>query len=143
MGLYNTAMLSDAQRRQFDRLLEDIIAGLPDHIRRLLEEVPVIVEDEPDPGLIEDMGMTDEEFMLCGLHWGVALTERSVESPPELPDQIMLFRGPIMRLAAVSSTGTQRRDRKELEGQIRITLLHEIGHHFGLNEDDLEQLGYA
>lgn len=124
-------------------MLDDIIESLPEHLHGLLEEVPVIVEDEPTAEILASMGMTDEEFMLCGLHWGVALTERSVESPPELPDQIMLFRGPIMRLSAISSTGKHRRDRKELEGQIRITLLHEIGHHFGLNEDDLEQLGYA
>jgi predicted Zn-dependent protease with MMP-like domain len=81
--------------------------------------------------------------MLCGLHWGVPLTQRSVESAAHLPDQIMLFRGPIMRLASVSSTGRTRRDRRELEGQIRITLLHEIGHHFGMNEEDLAELGYA
>ena len=136
-------MLSDAQRKQFDRMLEDIIEELPKHIHDLIEEVPVIVEDEPTAELLADVGMSSEEFMLCGLHWGVALTERSVEAPPQLPDQIMLFRGPIMRLAAVSSTGKQRRDRKELEGQIRITLLHEIGHHFGLGEDDLAELGYA
>jgi predicted Zn-dependent protease with MMP-like domain len=72
---------------------------------------------------------------LCGLHWGIPLTARSVEHSATFPDRMMLFRGPILRVAG--------RRRQDLEEQIRITLLHEIGHHFGLDEDDLAALGYG
>ena len=63
------------------------------------------------------------------------MTKRSVEHIAGVPDQMMVFRGPIMRMAG--------RRRGELKDQIRVTVLHEIGHHFGLDENDLEKLGYA
>ncbi|MCX5659060.1 MAG: metallopeptidase family protein [Planctomycetota bacterium] len=127
--------LSPLQRRRFDSLLQSILDELPDQLHDLLEEVPLIIEDEPSERLLRDMKINPGETDLCGLHWGVALTQRSVEAPTGMPDRMMLFRGPIMRTAG------RRRD--ELEEQIRITLLHEIGHHFGLDEDDLAELGYA
>lgn len=131
-------------RRDFDLRLETIFDELPDHLHDMLEEIPVIVEDEPSPDLLQDMGLDITHADLCGLHWGVALTHRSVMASGELPDRIMLFRGPIMRLAD-AMTIDQDDDVYEatLTEQIRITLLHEIGHHFGLDEDDLASLGYA
>ncbi len=114
------------------------MAALPAHLLELLEEVPLIVEDEPSRQLAEEMGLEPGED-LCGLHWGVALTHRSVEHSGGMPDRMMLFRGPIMRVANWRRGG----DRAGLREQIRITLLHEIGHHFGLDEDDLERLGYG
>ncbi len=134
-------MVTSAERRAFDEILDDLVAGLPEQLHELLEEVPLIVEDEPAAEMLEEMGFGPDDD-LCGLHEGVALTERSVEAPAGsggAPDRMMLFRGPIMRLADwVAGEPTV-----ELEAQIRITLLHEIGHHFGLDEDDLERLGYA
>ncbi len=133
-------MLTPRQRRIFDDLLDRIMHELPDQLHELMEEVPLIVEDEPSDQLIEEMEMDPGED-LCGLHWGVPLTERSVQQSGELPDRMMLFRGPIIRLAGWRG----RRDDQataELAEQIRITLLHEIGHHFGLDEDDLARLGY-
>jgi len=140
-------MLTDTQRDLFDRLLEAEIDALPEHVRALLEEVPVIVEDEPSDALLTDLGMQPGDD-LYGLHSGTALTERSVEAPPDLPDQIMLFRGPLFRLAGPGPSlhPTRRKRTKEIETlreQVRITLLHEIGHHFGLDEEDLDRLGYA
>jgi len=131
------AMVSDRQRETFDDILDAIVEALPDHLHDLMAEVPVIVEDEPTDELLEDMDMGVDED-LCGLHWGTPLTERSVTQLPDVPDRIMIFRGPIMRLARAHGRG-----RGELEKQIRITLLHEIGHHFGLDEDDLARLGYG
>ena len=136
-------MLTDWQRRLFDEYLDREVAALPDHIHGWLEEVPVIVEDEPSHALFTDLGMDPAVDDLCGLHSGVPLTERGVESLPGLPDQIMLFRGPIIRLAQQHVPGTGRDAVSELQRQVRITLLHEIGHHFGLDEDDLAKLGYA
>lgn len=128
-------MLSPLQRRRFDTMLDQIMADLPEHLLELLEEVPLIVEDEPSASLLDDLGINPRQTDLCGLHWGVPLTRRSVEQLPGLPDRMMLFRGPIVRVAG--------RRRQDLEKQIRITLLHEMGHHFGLDEDDLARLGYA
>ncbi len=136
-------MVSRNQRQAFDRVLETVISELPVSLHKKLEEVPVIVEDDPTPKLLADLGLAEDEMMLCGLHWGMPLVQRGGDGAVVLPDQIMLFRRPILHLAAVSSTGRSRLDRLELAGQIRITLLHEIGHHFGLGEDDLSALGYA
>jgi len=128
-------MLSPQHRRRFDTILDQLVDELPDHLHALLEEVPLIVEDEPSDDILDDMDIDSADTDLCGLHWGVPLTKRSVEQSAGFPDQMMLFRGPILRVAG--------HKRMELERQIRITLLHEIGHHFGLDEDDLEKLGYG
>lgn len=128
-------MLSPSLRRRFDELLEEILQSLPDNIHEVMEEVPLIVEDEPPDYLLDEMDIDPDETDLCGLHWGIPLTERSVQQSGTMPDRMMLFRGPIIRTA-----GHRRSDVRE---QIRITLLHEIGHHFGLNEDDLKALGYG
>ena len=127
--------VSFADRRRFDSLLEAILDELPEHLHEMMEEVPLIVEDEPSRHVFDEMHLDPATSDLCGLHWGIPLTHRSVEQSGHLPDRMMLFRGPIMRLAG--------RQRGELENQIRITLLHEIGHHFGLDEDQLTELGYG
>ena len=140
-------MISDEARRTFDRLLERQIDSLPEDLHELLEEVPLIVEDMPTDAVLRDLGIGERgRVSLCGLHSGVALPDRSVEAPPRVPDRMMLFREPIMRVAgypprAVRPVSRGRVD--ELERQVRITLLHEMGHHFGLDEDDLAELGYA
>lgn len=135
-------MLSADGRRVFDGLLEDVLATLPEQLHVLMEEVPLIVEDEPSAALVEEMGIEPGED-LCGLHWGIALTHRSVEHSATLPDRMMLFRGPILRVAGWRGLRGGPGGREALREQIRITLLHEIGHHFGLDEDDLERLGYG
>lgn len=142
MGVF--VKVTTAQRDLFDDLLDGIVAELPAHLHDLLEEVPLIVEDEPSPVLLHELGMDRRGGAgLCGLHSGVAMTHRSVEMPPYVPDRMMLFRGPIMRVAGYHARGGEGRATRELERQIRITLLHEIGHHFGLDEDDLTALGYG
>jgi predicted Zn-dependent protease with MMP-like domain len=133
--------MNTSRREQFDALLEAILDGLPHHLHELLEEVPLIVEDEPSSLLLQEMGMDRSSEDLCGLHWGVALTDRSVQASADMPDRIMLFRGPIIRLAHDSDE--QGDFLQSLRTQINITLLHEIGHHFGLDEDDLTALGYG
>lgn len=137
------------QRRFFDEVLERTLADLPAEVSELLEEAPLIVDDEPDPSLLRETG-GEGVGELCGLHSGVPLTARQVEETGRLPDQIRMFRGPISRLAASESRRSggfgPRRGRgyeAALERQIRITLLHEIGHHFGMDEAQLEELGYG
>lgn len=142
--------VSKRDRERFDALLEEAIENLPEPIRRLLEEVPVIVDDRPDPDLVRsllreydepDSPQDQEEFAstLCGLHSGVALTEQSVEHTSDLPTDVRLFREGILNTAG----GWQHDEHEEaVYEEIWITLLHEIGHHFGLDEDDLADLGY-
>lgn len=141
------AMISSCDRQVFDEILDQTIGGLPEHLHALLDEVPLIVEDEPGPALLADVMGDTGEGDLCGLHWGTALTDRSVEAGSRMPDRMMLFRGPIMRLSGYQGggIGAKRSGRglTELRRQVKITLLHELGHHFGLDEDDLDALGYG
>lgn len=147
--------LSPAEQDRFDALLEDVLEGLPARVRSLTDEVPVVVMDHPTPEMVRSLiqsGVLEtgaDGLDLCGLHSGVPMTERSVEDPGGFggwgeegsgPEEIHLFRLGIVDLAG----GLEGPDADErVYEEIRITLLHEIGHHFGLDEDDLEELGYA
>jgi len=120
-------------REGFDALVEQAIAALPEQYAQWLEEVPVIVEDQPTAKQRADFGM-DEFGDLLGSYHGVALTNRNSSDDLWMPDQIMLFRQPLMRMC---------RTREELAAEIKKTLLHELGHHAGLDENDLDDLGYG
>ncbi len=135
-------MLPQQLRDTFDAILEDELAALPPQAAAVVEESAVIVEDEPSPALLESLGMDPSADDLCGLHDGIPETEQSVDDTYMLPTQIMLFRGPIIRLAGYRLANGREENRGELIEQVRITLLHEIGHQFGLDEDDLADLGY-
>jgi predicted Zn-dependent protease with MMP-like domain len=128
---------------RFDDLVGEAIDELPDEIRSWLDEVPVVVLDRPTPQMLRDLGVdpADEEEAgtICGLHSGVALTERSVDRG-DLPSVIHIFREGIVNLAG---GWDQPEADDEVFSEIWITLLHEIGHHFGLDEEDLEELGYG
>lgn len=148
--------LTHAERERFDRLLEDAIESLPGNVREMLDHVPVVVLDCPTPEMVQSLkqdGTLESEadgMDLCGLHTGVAITERSVEDPggwglqhvldASGPEQIHLFRIGILDLAG---GWEQPNADEEVYEEIRITLLHEVGHHFGLDEGDLDELGYA
>ena len=124
-------------RDRFDALFERVLGTLPEALRELMEQAPVIIEDHPDERLMEELQLDCDEEILCGLHSGVPLTERSVDHLAEEPEVIHLFRDGILDKAGGWDSG----EAAVLE-EIRITLLHEIGHHFGLDEDDLAELGY-
>jgi len=132
--------MNQAERERFDELLETVLEELPEAYQAIIEEVPVVVEDRPDPAILEAMEMDPEDDLgLCGLYTGVALTERSVgEGVPELPETIHLY-----RLAIIAAAEGWHEGGAAVREQIRITLLHEIGHHFGLSEEDLDELGYG
>jgi predicted Zn-dependent protease with MMP-like domain len=123
--------------------MERAVEELPPPLRQLLEEVPVIVIDRPSSAMLRSLGLDaaseDDAISLCGLHTGRSITERSVVDDAVIPEDIHLFREGILDLAG----GFDQPGGDDLVyEQIRITLLHEIGHHFGLDEDDLERLGY-
>jgi predicted Zn-dependent protease with MMP-like domain len=135
-----------AERERFDKLFEEVLASLPEGIHRLIEECPIVLEDRPSRELLAELGIDDEDEILCGLHTGVALTDRSVERP-DASDVVQIFREGVVDMAGgwdededeEGPFGGVERIREE----IRITVLHELGHHFGLDEDDLDGLGYA
>jgi predicted Zn-dependent protease with MMP-like domain len=136
-------VLSKEEQDRFDALLEAQIDALPPAIRSLLDECPIIVEDRPSRELLLELGENpdDEDVALefYGLHTGVPFTEESVESSGEVPPEIRLFREGIIDLAGGWDSAN---DHETVREEIRITILHEIGHQFGLDEDDLDELGY-
>ena len=138
--------MTRSDRQRFDALLEQVLETLPQRLHDLLEEAPLIVEDRPSAAVLEELGIEDADE-LCGLHSGTPLTQRSVEQGAEEPETIHLFREGILAHAGGwepfrGEDGRWYGGEETLLREIRITLLHEIGHHFGLEEEDLEELGY-
>jgi predicted Zn-dependent protease with MMP-like domain len=133
--------MTPEQRRRFDTLVEEAIAGLPKLIVQRMDEIPVIVIDQPTDAMLRDLGMScDEADELCGLHTGVMDTEASVEHDGTTTSEVHLFRIGIVGLAG----GWLQPEAEDLIfEQIRITLLHEYGHQHGLDEEDLDELGFA
>ena len=112
---------------EFEVLVSQALDGLPDEFAELLENVVVVVEDEPDPEDLEALGMDPEEDELFGLYQGVPLAERDIMYT-SLPDRVVIYRGPILR-------GCD--NRRQVVREVRDTVIHELGHHFGLDEDDM------
>ncbi len=129
--------MGPAERDNFDASLERILDALPETYRAMLEEAPLIVDDRPSPELLQQLGMHDDEI-LCGLHSGIPLTEQTHDQATALPAVMHLFREDIVDHAG----GWDIDDGAAVEREVRITLLHEMGHHFGLDEEDLRRLGY-
>ena len=112
---------------EFEQLVETALEQLPPQFRELLDNVAVIVEDEPEDGDY-DLVDADEEGELLGIFRGIARTDRSWEQLPSLPNTIAIFRGPILRISA---------SRAEAVREIRETVIHELGHYFGLGDDEM------
>ncbi len=126
-------------REVFDELVEEVLAQLPPHLQRLLEEVPLHVEDYPAESVLRETGTSDPEE-LCGLFSGLAITERSNEHAAALPPVVTIYRAGIM---AAARDRRGRLNRKRLLRQIRLTILHELAHYHGLSEEELDELGYS
>jgi predicted Zn-dependent protease with MMP-like domain len=112
--------------REFERLVEEALKTLPPEFAKLLDNVAVAVEEEPSD---DDLDLLDDpDGELLGIYRGVALTRRTHDMLPTLPDQIAIFRGPINRVT---------RSRGDAIEQIRETVIHELGHYFGLHDEDM------
>ena len=120
-------------KTQFASLVERALRGLPAEFAAFLEEVPVEIRDRPSRRELSDLELEDDELLL-GLYRGRPRTQRSVEDSGAMPDVIYIFQEDV-ELACDSE--------KELIEQVRTTVLHEIGHHFGMSEEDLDRLGYG
>ncbi len=118
---------------EFAQLVEQALAALPPQFAKFLEEVPVEIADRPSPRQLQLLHLPENELLL-GLYQGRPRTRRSVEDSGSIPDVIFIFQESIQSVS---------HDRASLIEQIRKTVLHEIGHHFGMSESDLEELGFG
>jgi predicted Zn-dependent protease with MMP-like domain len=114
-------------------MVQRVVDSLPPNVQALLEDVAIVVQDEPDQSQLADMS-SDDDVELFGLYQGIPMIDRSSGYTMVLPDRITIFAGPLSR--AFTS-------REELEDEIRITVLHELGHHLGYDEDGLDAIGLS
>jgi predicted Zn-dependent protease with MMP-like domain len=110
-------------RLEFESVVDEALESLPDWVLELLDNLHVVVEDKPSP----------EQGDVLGLYEGVSLPERAADYWGALPDRIVIFREPHLEMGLGSI---------ELRDEIRKTVLHEIAHHIGIEEDRLEELGW-
>ncbi|MFC4334126.1 metallopeptidase family protein [Salininema proteolyticum] len=116
-------MAVEMSREEFEEAVGDALDSIPEKLLTVMDNVVILVEEEPPPG--ED---------LFGLYEGIALTERGSDYSAVLPDTITIFRGPHLRYAD---------GRNGLVEEIRTTVVHEIAHHFGIDDDQLHELGWG
>jgi len=122
-------------RTRFARLVTEVLNDLPEEFSSRLTNVEVVVEDAPSKAQLRSVGLDPATDTLFGLYEGVPLEERDQHTlgAPLLPDKISLFYRPIVDECA---------DENEMRAEIRTTVLHEIAHFFGMDDDELERWGY-
>lgn len=118
----------EMSREDFEEAVDDALDSLPDEIARQIAEanVAILVEEEPEP--------RGDGTELLGLYVGIPLDRRSVFDGFRVPDRIFVYRGPLQRHSF---------SREELVHQIAVTVLHELGHLFGIGEQRLHELGWG
>jgi predicted Zn-dependent protease with MMP-like domain len=114
----------DVSRARFEELVSEALDTIPPGLTDLIDNCVVLVEEEPPA----------EDPDLLGLYDGTPLTERDSSYLMVAPDRITLFRGPLLDMCA---------DEDEVVREVRITVVHEIAHHFGIDDDRLHELGYG
>ncbi|MGA2759364.1 MAG: metallopeptidase family protein [Candidatus Cybelea sp.] len=118
----------DLTRREFELVVGEALESLPRRFADLVENVVIAVEEEPTDEDLDSIEDDDgDESELLGIYRGVALTERTHDMPL-LPDEIAIFRGPINRIAS---------SREEAVQEVRETVIHELGHYFGLHDEEM------
>ena len=120
-------------RERFEELVDAALAEIPAAFWDVIENVAVMVEDWPSPAL-RAAARTPRGNLLLGLYEGVPLTERTHSYGLVPPDQITIFRGPILRVCPPG-------DEAAIREQVRTTVLHEVAHHFGISDDRLREIG--
>jgi len=113
-------------RLSFEKLVQQSLRGLPRRFKNKIENISIEVEDRPSRELLEDLGI--EQGTLYGLYQGVPLTEREWNYGNILPDRIVIYQRPIEQTA---------RSNEEIEQIVRETVMHEVGHYFGFDDDTL------
>ncbi len=118
------------RKRRFEQLVERALDSLPEELQSLLDNVVIFIEDQPSPKTLRDMDVPRGDTLL-GLYDGVPQTERTSQYGLVPPDRITLFQRPIEE-----SCDTE----EEIPEQIRRTVLHEVAHHFGIDEERMEEI---
>jgi predicted Zn-dependent protease with MMP-like domain len=118
------------ERAAFDGLVAEAVASIPKRFRDAMHNIVIVVEDAPSRALLRELEIEPPDT-LFGLYQGIPLTERRWDYGNALPDRILLFQEPHERAA---------RDENDLVGAIAETLIHEIGHYFGLSEEEIEAI---
>lgn len=130
----------DAKTRQeFDEQLDWVLERMPPLVHELIEQVPLHVEDHPSAHVMHELGVRSRS-QLCGLYTGIPLGEKSITHSGMMPDVVTIYREGIM---AAAGGWSGRVTRQRLREEIRVTILHELAHHHGLDEDELHELGYG
>ena len=117
-------------RAAFERHVADALASIPREFRDAMQNIAIVVEDEPSPELLGEMGIEPPDTLL-GLYTGTPLTERTSSYGNTLPDRVLIFQGPHER---------ESDDEDDLIVCIAETLIHEIGHYFGMSEEQIEEV---
>ena len=117
-------------RKEFERLVAEALASIPRRFRKAMQNIVIVVEDEPSEELLADMEIEPPDTLL-GLYQGTPLTERHWGYGNALPDRVLIFQGPHER---------ESDDDDDLVVAIAETLIHEIGHYFGMSEEQIEEI---
>ena len=113
---------------EFNAWIQEALAELPTRFARLAEEVSIVVEEEPSAEILQSLDLESEHDLL-GLYQGVPIDQTSFFQPAgELPARIAIYRGPILRLC---------RTKAEVIQEVRDTVVHELGHHVGLDDEEM------
>ena len=119
-------------RRAFEKLVEKALGRLPKEFRQALDNLAIVIEDWPDPGIVEEI-TGDPEEVIYGLFSGTPLPEQRLEDSGDLPPVIALYQGPLEE---------DFPERAELAREVGITLVHELAHFMGFDEDAVRRYGY-
>jgi len=117
-------------RTKFRELVDEALAGIPARFREAMKNIAIVIEDEPTAEELEEVGIEPPDTLL-GLYQGTPLTERQWAHGNVLPDKITLFQGPIE---------DSSEDEEDVVVAIGETLIHEVGHYFGLSEEEIEDI---
>ncbi|GBL38811.1 hypothetical protein EMGBD2_00690 [Nitrospirota bacterium] len=113
---------------EFAQWIQEALAGLPAPFASLADEVSIVVEEEPSAEVLQEFELESEDDLL-GLYHGVSIDETSFFQPAgELPARVAIYRGPLLRLC---------RTKDEVIHEVRDTVVHELGHHIGLGDEDM------
>ena len=121
------------ERKAFEALVHEALQELPELFREKLKNIAIIVEDDPSDELLERMEVPEDET-LFGFFEGVPLTERGYFEAPLMPARVLIFQGPIEEACASPD---------EIKDEVRITVMHELAHFFGFDDDELDEAGYG
>jgi predicted Zn-dependent protease with MMP-like domain len=131
--------LNSRTRERFDKQFEWVLEHMPPLIHEIIEKVPLLVEDYPSDDVMDRMGIECIDD-LCGLYTGIPIGEKSVLHSGVMPDAVTIYREGVL---SASADRHGRITTERLREEIRITILHELAHHHGLDEEELRKLGYG